>query len=209
MASQDLTRWIDSLLMWPLRHIVERPTTVLKHFVKPGMTALEVGCGEGLHSIAMARLVGSNGRVVSLDLQPETIQTLERRLARSRLSPRIEPRLCTEQDLAIEDLEGQFDFVLAVYVLHHASDPARLMANVHRALKPGSLFLVIEPRHHASAAECRAIESAARRACLTVAGYPKLQRDWAVTFVKSGPPDMMPNISFQRTGPAAAAAPVR
>lgn len=189
MTSRSLTRWIDLLLMRPLRHIVERPARVLKHFVKPGMTVLEVGCGEGLYSIAMARLVGSSGRVVSVDLQLDTIRTLEQRLARSRLSPRIEPRLCTEQDLAIEDLEGQFDFALAVYVLHHASDPARLMANVHRALKPGSVFLVIEPRHHASPAECQATESAARRACLTIAGYPKPWRDWAVAFVNAGPPD--------------------
>lgn len=56
MTSRNLSRWIDLLLMRPLRHIVERPTRVLKHFVKPGMTALEVGCGEGLYSIAMARL---------------------------------------------------------------------------------------------------------------------------------------------------------
>jgi len=189
MASRNLIRWLDLLLMRPLRHVVERPSRALKHFIRPGMTALEVGCGDGLYSLAMAQLVGSRGRVVSVDVKPETIQRFERRLARSRFLTRIEPRLCTEQNLAIEDLEGQFDFVLAVYVLHHASDPARLMANVLLALKPGSLFLVLEPRHHASPAECQAIESAALAVGLTVADHPKFRRDWAVALARPSSPD--------------------
>jgi ubiquinone/menaquinone biosynthesis C-methylase UbiE len=134
------TRWIDMLLVSPLRYVLERPRRVLKEFVAPGMTVLEVGCGEeGIYSIAMVRLVGAKGRVVAVDLQPEKIRALERRLARSRLPPRIEARLCTEQDLAVEDLDGQVDFALAVYVIHHASDPARLMADVYRARSGASL----------------------------------------------------------------------
>ena len=187
MKSTNTIRWIDCVLMRPLRHFFERPARVLRNFVRPGMTALEVGCATGFYSIAMARLVGSSGRVIPVDLQPENIRTLKQRFAQSRLSPRIEPRLCTEEDLAIDDLEGQFDFALAVYVIHHASDPARLLANVHRALKPGAAFLVIEPRHHASPAECEATVSAARQAGLTVAAYPRLLRDWAVLLANAGP----------------------
>jgi SAM-dependent methyltransferase len=145
---------------------------------------LDVGCGKGFYSMGMARLVGANGRVISVDVRTEALEALRIEAAQVRLSERIEPRLGTDSDLAIDDLAGGVDFALAVYVVHHAADPARLMGNVHRALKPGGVFLVVEPRHHASAAECEATETTARESGFTIAGHPKLRRDWAVCFTK-------------------------
>lgn len=184
MKNGILARWIDLILGKPLRYLLERPERVLRDYVKEGMTVLDVGCGKGFYSIGMARLVGSRGHVISVDLQAEAIDALRKRIAQTRLSERIEPRICTDWGLAIEDLAGDVDFALAVYVVHHAKDAARLMSNVHRALKPGGVFLVMEPRHHASAAECEATESAAQEAGFTITGHPKLKRDWTVSFTK-------------------------
>jgi ubiquinone/menaquinone biosynthesis C-methylase UbiE len=178
------TRWIDWILGGPIRHLLEKPERMLKAYVGPGMTVLDVGCGAGYHSLGMAALVGSNGRVVSVDTQPQNVETLKQKAARAGLLGRIEPRLCGHLDLAIDDLDGQVDFALAVYVVHHAAEANRLMSNVHRALKPGGIFMVVEPRHHSSASECDATETAARDAGFAVAGHPRLRRDWAVTFVK-------------------------
>jgi len=185
MTHSTPSRWIDSILMRPLRHVLERPTRVLKRFVEPGMTVLDVGCGSGLYSIAMARLVGPDGRVIAVDIDPDAITKLRERLAGSRLSRRIEPRLCSGHDLGLDDLKSRFDLALAVYVLHHASDPSQLMANVRCALKPGGIFLVIEPGHHSSPPEREALESAARQAPLMAVSFPKLLRDWAVVFQKA------------------------
>ena len=185
MNSGSLARWIDWILAKPLRYLIETPERVLRDYVKAGMTVLDVGCGEGLYSIGMARLVGSNGRVVSVDPQVETIEALKRSAARVRLSGRIETRVCSDRDLMIDDLAGRVDFALAVYVVHHAPDTVSLMRNVHRALRAGGTFLVIEPRHHASAAECEATEAAAQEAGFTIADHPKLRRDWAVSCAKT------------------------
>ena len=176
--------WIDSILAKPLRRLVETPKRMLKGWVRPGMTVLDVGCGAGDHSLAMAKLVGANGRVVSVDLKAETIATLKRRAARAGLSERIQARVCGERNLEVGDLASQVDFALTVYVVHHAADAAGLMRDVHRALKTGGTLLVVEPRHHASSAECEATESAAQQAGFTIVDYPKLWRDWAVRFVK-------------------------
>ncbi len=177
--------WIDSILAKPLRRLVETPRRMLKGWVRPGMTVLDVGCGTGDHSLAMARLVGLSGRVVSVDLKGEAIEVLKRRAARAGLSERIQARVCSEHDLEIGDLAGQVDFALAVYVVHHAEDARSLMRNVHGALKPKGTLLVVEPGHHASPAECEATESAAEEAGFSIVGHPKLWRDWAVRFVKS------------------------
>ncbi len=184
MSSGVLTWWIDSVLRKPLRHLVETPKRMLKGYVKPGMTVLDVGCGAGDHSLGIAKLVGSNGRVVSVDTQAETIATLKERAARAGLSGRIQARVCEERDLQVNDLAGQVDFALAVYVVHHAADAAGLMRDVHGALKVGGILLVVEPRHHATSAECEATESAAQEAGFTIVDHPKLWRDWAVSFVK-------------------------
>jgi ubiquinone/menaquinone biosynthesis C-methylase UbiE len=184
MSGRSIVRWIDFVLVKPLRYVLEKPERMLKTHVKPGMTVLDVGCGEGHYSIGMAKRVGSTGRVISVDLRAETIEALRKRLTPSPLSTRIEPRLCSDGDLAIDDMAGRVDFALAVYVVHHASDVPLLMRNVYRALKPGGAFLVVEPRHHAGATECEATESAALGAGFTVAGYPRLYRDWAVNFRK-------------------------
>jgi len=185
MSSGVLTRWIDSVLAKPLRHLVETPRRMLKGYVKPGMTVLEVGCGAGDHSLGMAKLVGSNGRIVSVDTDTESIATLRQRAARAGLSGRIQAQVCSERDLEIHDLAGEVDFALAVYVVHHAADAAGLLRDVHGALKPGGILLVVEPRHHASAAECQATESEAQEAGFTIVDHPKLWRDWAVRFEKA------------------------
>jgi len=178
------TGWIDRILARPIRYLFQAPGRLLKGYVEPGMTVLDVGCGTGYYSLGMARLVGSTGRVVAVDTQGEVIAALEKRAERAGLGGRIEARVSSEQDLGVGDLSGCVDFALAVYVLHHAKDVAGLVTDVHRALKSGGTFLVIEPRHHASAAEREAIEGAARGAAFVVADNPRLKRDWAVVFVK-------------------------
>ena len=179
-----LTGFIDRILAKPIRYLFETPTRLLKGYVRHGMTVLDVGCGAGYYSLGMARSVGPMGRVVSVDTQTEAIATLRRKAEQAGLSERIETRVCSERDLGINDLSGQIDFAIAVYVVHHAADAASLMRAVHRSLNPGGKFLVIEPRHHASVQECEATEALARGAGFALAEHPKLKRDWAVAFVK-------------------------
>jgi ubiquinone/menaquinone biosynthesis C-methylase UbiE len=185
MHSGRLARWIDWIMAKPLRRLVERPRTILKDYVRAGMTTLDVGCGEGFYTIGMARLVGSNGRVISVDPKAEALDALKRHAARASLSERIDTRVCADRDLAIDDLAGHVDFALAAYVVHHAPDKAGMMRNVYRALRPGGTFLIIEPRHHASPAECGATEAAAEEAGFEITGHPNLVRDWALRCAKA------------------------
>ena len=181
----NLTSWIDRILAKPIRYLFEAPARLLKEYVTPGMTVLDVGCGTGYYGLGMARLVGSRGRVICVDTQCEAIANLRQKADEENLSERIEARVCGEKDLGVGDLGGQVDFAIAVYVVHHAADVGSLMGAVHAALKPGGKFLVVEPRHHASAADCRATEAAARAAGFALTGHPRLKRDWAVALLKS------------------------
>ncbi len=183
--SSDLTSWLDRFLSQPIRYLLETPPRLLKGYVARGMTVMDVGSGKGYYSLGMARLVGDNGRVVSVDTRADAIATLREKAERAGVANRIDTRLCHERDLDVGDLSGQIDFALAVYVVHHATDVVSLLKNVHAALKPGGKFLIIEPRHHASSAERRATETVAHEAGFRQVDYPRLTCDWAVEFIKS------------------------
>jgi ubiquinone/menaquinone biosynthesis C-methylase UbiE len=179
-----LTGWIDRILAKPIRYLFETPARLMKGYVNQGMTVLDVGCGEGYYSLGMAQSVGPNGRVIAVDTQTEVLAALRRKAREAGLFERIETRLCSGQDLGIRDLSGEIDFALAVYVVHHATDVDSLMSDVERALRPGGKLLVVEPRHHASAAERESTETAAQIAGLVPVAYPRLKRDWAVILRK-------------------------
>lgn len=185
MAFKIFSMWIDYIFYKLLRRFHQNPRRILGNYVKPGMTVLDVGCGAGFFSLGMAKMVGPDGKVVSVDLQAEMIESLRQQAAAAGLSERIDARICSDRSLEIDDFTGQIDFALAFYVVHHAADVPELMTEVHRVLKPRGRLLVVEPRHHASADECQVTEAAAQQAGLTIAGHPKLIRDWAVMFVKS------------------------
>jgi hypothetical protein len=47
----------------PLRRLLHDPEKILRTYVKPGMTVMDIGCGMGFFSIAMAKIVGERDLV--------------------------------------------------------------------------------------------------------------------------------------------------
>jgi ubiquinone/menaquinone biosynthesis C-methylase UbiE len=141
------------LLTSPLRTLGESPRKILSPLLEPGMTAVDVGCAMGYFSLAMARMVGSEGRVVCVDLQPRMLSTLERRARRRGLDGIIETRRCGADDLGLDDLAGRVDVVLAAHVIHEVPEPRSLLTTCRTILRPGGRLLVIEPRGHVSEEE--------------------------------------------------------
>ncbi|MFP3232785.1 MAG: hypothetical protein RXR08_03625 [Sulfolobaceae archaeon] len=50
------------ILSSPLRRLFENPYSILREFIKEGMTVLDHGSGPGFYTIPMAKLVGEKGR---------------------------------------------------------------------------------------------------------------------------------------------------
>ena len=65
-----------------LRRWLHNPEQILAPYVSPGMTAMDFGCGMGMFSIAMAKLVGDKGRVIAVDLQQKMLDVLQKRARR-------------------------------------------------------------------------------------------------------------------------------
>ena len=111
--------------------------------VTPGQSVCDLGCGNGYHTIPLARATGPTGTVLAVDLQPEMLQLLAMRAQKDDLANirRVE---CTIDDpkLAPESC----DLVLMVDVYHELSHPVRVMDHVRRALKPNGRCVLVEFR---------------------------------------------------------------
>lgn len=142
--------WLGYFLASPLRRLFSGPPrAVVAPYVRPGMTVLEPGPGMGFFTLELARLVGSGGRVLAVDVQPKMLAGLRRRAGKAGLLERIELRLAEPASLRVEDLAGQVDFTLAFAVVHEMPK-GFFFPQAAAASKRGGRLLLAEPRGHVS-----------------------------------------------------------
>lgn len=69
MAEKVCPVWVGYLLASPIRKLFQNPQKMLGHYIENGMKVLDVGCAKGFFSLPITRMVGSNGRVICVDMQ--------------------------------------------------------------------------------------------------------------------------------------------
>ena len=148
MAERVCPWWMGPLLLNPLRSWRVKPDRLLSPWVRSGMTVLEPGPGMGFFTLPLARLVGAQGRVIAVDIQPRMIDSLQRRAQKAALDSRIETRLVERDSLGIGDLAGAVDFVLAFAMLHEMPSADRFFRETFAVMKPGASMLLVEPKGH-------------------------------------------------------------
>jgi 2-polyprenyl-6-hydroxyphenyl methylase/3-demethylubiquinone-9 3-methyltransferase len=101
-----------------------------------GAQVLDVGCGAGLLSEAMA---GEGAQVTALDLAPELVKVA--RLHGLESGVKVDYRLQSVESLAAE-MPGRFDAITCMEMLEHVPDPGSIIRACATLLKPGGrLFL--------------------------------------------------------------------
>jgi len=168
--------WLGYLLASPVRRLFDQPSRVLAAHVRPGMTVLEPGPGMGFFTLELARLVGSSGRVIAVDIQPRMLAALRRRAAKAGVLDRLDVRLAASDSLRLADLEGTVDFTLAFAVVHELPAAASFFREVARASKRGARVLFVEPKGHVTASLFETEMQAARDAGFTLVERPSLRR---------------------------------
>jgi 2-polyprenyl-6-hydroxyphenyl methylase/3-demethylubiquinone-9 3-methyltransferase len=106
-----------------------------------GAAVLDVGCGAGLLSEALA---GEGAEVVALDLAPELIDIAKLHLLETQATRpmlRVDYRLQSVESLATE-LPGKFDAITCMEMLEHVPDPASVVHACASLLKPGGRLFV-------------------------------------------------------------------
>ena len=116
--------------------------------LQPGMTVLDLGCGEGRHAFEAYRRGAS---VVAVDRGQSEVATTKRWLtaiAEAGESPAGARAEVARGDLcALPVPDASIDRVIASEVLEHIPDDATAFAEIARVLKPGGRVAVTVPRY--------------------------------------------------------------
>ena len=100
---------------------------------------LELGCGTGFVLAAIARTFPALA-VTASEVLADGLAYVGPRAPRARL---------LQMDARALPFEGAFDVIGAFDVLEHIEDDARVLAEMHRALRPGGGVLLAVPQHPA------------------------------------------------------------
>ncbi len=132
--------WLDR----PEREEEEQPSKLhdaLK--LKPGMVVADIGAGSGYHTFRLSPRVGPTGKVYAVDIQPEMLALLGRRV-KARKVMNVELVRGTETDPKLP--ANSVDLILMVDVYHEFSDPYEMTEAMVKALKPGGRLVFVEFR---------------------------------------------------------------
>lgn len=128
----------------PEREKEEHPTKLIAALkLKAGDVVADIGAGSGYHAFRMAPLVGEQGKVLAVDIQPEMLALIKQKMAKSNVK-NIEPVLGKIDDPKLP--AESVDVILMVDVYHEFSHPFEMTTAMIKALKPGGRLVFVEFR---------------------------------------------------------------
>lgn len=140
-------RWLNTRL----RKLVQNPARVFGDYVNSGDTVADLGCGGGYFAVALAEMVGENGRVIAVDVQAEMLDITRGGAANKGVTDRITFHKCEPDDIGL--VGEKVDFALAFYMVHEVPNRKAFFNQVAVLLKPEARFLIIEPTFHVSSSQ--------------------------------------------------------
>ena len=153
------------------RKLLQNPHKIVGGYVKAGQTALDLGCGPGFFSLAMAEMVGEKGKLISVDIQEEMLQMVKSKSKQQGFDSRIILHKAQSDKLGISEM---VDFALAFYMVHEVPDIISFLNEVASHLKPEGRFLIVEPKGHVSESDFNDTLKLARSAGLKQISAPKV-----------------------------------
>jgi len=129
------------------RRWFQNPEKVVGEYICNGNTVIDLGCGPGYFSIDMAKMVGSKGQVIAVDLQKEMLEKVKKKALKFKLDDRMIFHNCSQNNIGLGD-EIKADFILAFYMVHETPDPIQFLTQAKNLLKKGGTLLIVEPLFH-------------------------------------------------------------
>lgn len=109
--------------------------------IAPGKNVADIGAGSGWFTVRAARRVGSAGTVYAVDINPEAISYIDRRLKGESLS-NVKTILSKSDDPLLP--QDAVDAVLLLKTYHEVADPVALLEHLRPSLRPGAKLGIID-----------------------------------------------------------------
>jgi ubiquinone/menaquinone biosynthesis C-methylase UbiE len=177
ICSWQLAWFLDN---W-IRRCLHNPDRIVGKYIENGQTVLDLGCGPGLFTLAMARMVGEGGKVISVDIQEEMLQILRQKIQDAGLQSRIHLHKSRPDEIGIRVM---VDFALAFYMVHEVPNKENFLREIASLLKPGGRFLIAEPKFHVSKPSFEETVKVAKASGLRLISRPEVLISRAALFQK-------------------------
>jgi arsenite methyltransferase len=138
---QDPKAYI-AMLDDPARDAYQKPHEVITALnLKPGETIADIGAGSGYFTFRLAHHVGDAGRVYAVDVSPDMIVHLNRRI-RDLQVKNVVTILAAPDDPLLADASIDRFFICDTW--HHIGDHPKYLALMKKMLKPGGQVVMID-----------------------------------------------------------------
>ncbi len=102
-----------------------------------GERALDIGCGSGSTTIALASIVGPEGAALGIDIAPAMVDAARRHA----VAVGVENATFAVADAQVEDVGDEvFDAAYSRFGVMFFADPSAAFANIRRSLRPDATF---------------------------------------------------------------------
>jgi ubiquinone/menaquinone biosynthesis C-methylase UbiE len=130
-------------LTYKFRDFLRPRMDILKEVgIETGFHVLDYGCGPGSYIMPLVKLVGDSGKVYALDMHPLAIEKVRGLISKKRITNIMTILSDCDTGLPPQSL----DVVLLYDILHDLDEPDRVIAELHRILKPKGILSVSD--HH-------------------------------------------------------------
>ncbi len=126
----------------PKRDAYQKPHEVLTALnIKPGEVIADIGAGSGYFSLKLAHFVGDKGKVYAVDVSPDMVRYLNRRIRETKAS-NVVTILADNDDPLLADRSVNRFFICDVW--HHVENQTKYLSLMKKMLKPGGEIVMID-----------------------------------------------------------------
>ena len=124
------------------RRLLHNPNKILKPFIRKNMTVLDVGCGPGVFSVEIAKLMEGTGKIISADMQEGMLEIIRNKIRGTPFENRFVLHKCQPDRVGVSE---KLDFVLMFYMVHEVPDRNSLFAEILPLINRDGLLMIAEP----------------------------------------------------------------
>ena len=126
----------------PKRDAYQKPHEVIHALgLKPGEVIADIGAGSGYFTFHLARHVGEKGKVYAVDISPDMILHINRRIREAKAT-NVVSVLAEPADPLLPDQSVNRFFICDVW--HHVESQTKYLSLMKKMLKPGGEIVMID-----------------------------------------------------------------